>query len=107
MFKGMKDMGKLLKQAQDMKSKMKKVQKELKEHKITIDSQNGHIKIIINGEMEFEDITIDTDYLKNEPPKKIEKNLLSVMNQAIKQSKNLATAKLSDVTGGLNIPGLG
>lgn len=106
MFGGIKDMSKLLKQAQEMKAKMKKIQKELRNEKITVEAQNGMIKIVINGEMEFEELNIMESWKKSEDSKKVDKAIREAVNTAIEKAKAVATSKLGEVTGGLNIPGL-
>ena len=104
MFNGIKDMGKLLKQAQEMKSKMKTVQKELKETQIK--EEHDGITIVINGEMDFEEVLINPALITAANAKKLEKLFKEASNKAIKKAKDLATSKLTQVTGGLKIPGL-
>ena len=106
MFDSLKDMGKLLKQAQEMKSKMKDVQKELKNTKVTGYAFNNKIEVIVNGEMEILSIKIDPSAYAPENTKNLEKNVQEAVSEAIKQAKDLETQKLSSITGGMNIPGL-
>ena len=107
MFEGLKDMGKLLKQAQEMKANMKKVQKELKKTTLSAEALNGKIKVVINGEMEILSLDISPDCYSDESiRKKLDRHITSVLNEAIKQAKDLAATKLSSVTGGMNIPGI-
>ncbi len=106
MFEGLKDMGKLLKQAGEMKSKMKKIQDELKKVRVTGAAEGGKIEVVISGELEVLDIKIDPSLLAPGSQQTIQKGLLKAFNDASKKSKELATSKLSDISGGLDIPGL-
>jgi DNA-binding YbaB/EbfC family protein len=106
MFDGLKDMGKLLKQAGEMKSKMKKIQEELKKVKVTGTAEGGKIEIVISGELEVLDIKVDASLLSPASQNSLQKGLLKAFNDAAKKSKEMATAKLSDISGGLDIPGL-
>ena len=104
MFEGMKDMGKLLKQAKEMKSKMKQVQDDLKNVKVSGSAYDGRILIVMSGELEVLECKIDPA-LKDDV-KELEKGIQRAVNEAAKKAKELATTKLSDISGGLNIPGL-
>ena len=107
MFEGMKEMGKLLKQAKDMKSKMKDMQNELKGITITESDRKNNVTISINGELQVQSVTINNPSLLAQDQKSnLENSLTDAMNNAINKSKNLATEKLSAISGGLNIPGL-
>ena len=101
MFDGLKDMGKLLKQAKDMKSKMKKVQDGLK--KLICTGASDGVEVKVTGEIVCTEITINDDLLNDK--KRLVKALTTAFNSAAKQSKDAATSQLSAVTGDLNLPG--
>lgn len=105
MFDGLKDMGKLMKQAKDMKSKLKKVQKELKSLEIE-HNHNGKIKVLVNGEMDILDIKFNPAYWEDIEKKRLEKDIKEACNKAITEAKAKASSQLSEVTGGLNLPGM-
>lgn len=106
MFDGLKDMGKLLKQAKEMKSKMKDIQEELKRTKVTAQSKEGRILIEFTGELECTKVHIDAELLKPENHEKLQLALQKVINEGCKKSKDLATTKLSALSGDFNMPGL-
>ena len=101
MFEKMKDMGKLMKQAGEMKSKMKKVQEELKSLRVTGAAEGGKVQIVLTGELECVSITVDPSLTGTALTKALQK----AFNDAAKQSKDLATTKLTEISGGLNLPG--
>lgn len=105
MFDGLKDMGKLLKQAKEMKSKLKDVQKGLK--RLVIESNyDNKIKIKINGEMEILELIYNPEYYEKSDQKLLEKDTLKAVNKAVEESKKQASQQLSTVTGGMDLPGL-
>lgn len=106
MFEGIKDMGKLLKQAKEMKSKMKSVQNELKKMTVTGLSKKRKAKVILTGELECVEITFDPELNTRENCKALAKELKEAFNDAAVQAKGLATNKLSDISKGMDIPGL-
>ena len=66
MFEGIKDMGKMLKKAKEMKSEMKKVQNELKD--LIIEGKKNGVCVKVSGELEcvevsFENVTLSKYFL--------------------------------------------
>lgn len=104
-FNGMKDMGNLMKQAQEMKSQIKAIHEELKSTQIEGSSKKGLAKVIVTGELEVTNVIYD-ESIKNEPIDKIADLTKDAVNDALKKAKEISAKKLSKVTGGFNIPGL-
>ena len=103
MFDKIKDMGKLMKQASEMKSKMKAIQDELKNERVLGESENGKVKITLTGEMDVHAVSIDPSLSSD--PKRLEKAIQTAVNHAIKKAKDIATKKLSGISSGLDLPG--
>lgn len=77
-----------------MQSEAKKMQKTLREKKITGESKDGLLKIYMNGAQEFEDIHIDEEVLDAEDLKGIKKR----MKEAFKNyQKKLQKEMMSDM----------
>ena len=57
-----KNMGKMMKQAQQMQKKMGEVQQKLSELEITGMASDGLVKVIMNGKQKVIDIKIDSLY---------------------------------------------
>ena len=49
-----------------MQSEAKKMQKKLRENKVSGESKDGRVKIFMNGAQEYEDIWVDDDLLDPE-----------------------------------------
>lgn len=107
MFDGLKDMGNLLKKAREMKSQMKTVQDELKKIEIKGSAADGKVQVVITGEMEIVSVHIAEDILNPKNQVLIQKAVKKAVSDAITESKTVAAKKLTEVTGGLNLPGLG
>ncbi|RAP31344.1 YbaB/EbfC family nucleoid-associated protein [Candidatus Marinamargulisbacteria bacterium SCGC AG-343-D04] len=107
MFEKMKDMGNLMKKAKEMKSEMKRIQNELKHLQISAVDKTGLVKVTLTGELECIDISIDPSLKTPENNEKCKKAIMQAFNEASKKAKDTASSKLSVVSQGLNIPGLG
>ena len=105
MFENLKDMGKLMKQAKEMKDKMKDIQEKLKKTKVSGKSENGRIVVELSGELECLSVQIDPALVSANQTIALQKSLQKAFNDAAAQAKNIATSELSSVSGGLNLPG--
>jgi nucleoid-associated protein EbfC len=106
MFEGLKDMGKLMKQAKEMKSRMKEVQDSLRKERVTVTALNGQIKVVVSGELDFQEINIDPSLLVADNADSLQSELLNAINSAVKQAKDMAASRLSAISGDINLPGL-
>ena len=75
-----KKMGKMMKQAQQMKIKMNEVQQKLTELDITGIAGDGLVKVVMNGKQKLVDIKIDPSLL-NEDVDMLEDLILIAINE--------------------------
>ena len=105
MFGGM-DMGRLMKQAQEMQKKMERVKEDLKERVVEA-SAGGAVVVHFNGAQEMLDIRIQPEVLKEEPAV-VQDLVVAAVNEGLKKAKALAEQEMGKVAGGLGgLPGLG
>ena len=102
----MKNMGKMLKQAKEMKGQMKRVQDQLKKMLVSGYSADKKIEVVMTGEMDVVEVKIEPEYLAPNHQKQLQKELTRAFNEASKKAKTTASSQLSDISKGLNIPGL-
>ena len=101
MLEKFKNMGKTLKQAQDMKGMMEEVQRELQSTVIPVTELDGFIKVELTGELDVKSVSIDPSLLTADKKATLEQGLKKAFSVGIKKAKDLATNKLQAVTGGL------
>ena len=101
MLEKFKNMGKTLKQAQEMKGMMQEVQKELQNTVIPVSELGDKIKIEMTGELDVKSVSIDPSLLTADNKATLEQGLKKTFSIGIKKAKDLATNKLQAVTGGL------
>jgi DNA-binding protein YbaB len=97
------DMFKMIKEANAMRSKLSEMEKALKDKIIEVED-NG-IKVKVNGKSDILDIKISPETLKRDAAK-IEKDILSVIQNAVKKSRDVMAEEAKKITGGMSIPGL-
>ncbi len=96
----------MLKQAQELKSKLDKTQKELSNAIVKADSGKGAVKVTINGQQKILSIKISPDVIDPNKAEHLEELVLKAVSEAIEKSQKLAAKQLKGLTGGLKIPGL-
>jgi len=106
MFEGIKDVGKMMKQAKEMRDQMKKVQDELKTISVSGVAMGGKIEVVMSGELDVVKVTIDPSFLDPRQADLLCKAIKEATNAAAKKAKDLVTQRLSAVSGGLNLPGM-
>jgi DNA-binding YbaB/EbfC family protein len=96
----------MLKQAQELKSKLDKAQKELANSVIEADAGKGAVKVTINGQQKILSIKISPEVIDPDRSEDLEKLILKAISDATEKSQKLAAKQLRGLTGGLKIPGL-
>ncbi|MDQ8040127.1 MAG: YbaB/EbfC family nucleoid-associated protein [Rickettsiella sp.] len=91
------DLNNLLKQAQDMQSKMQSAQEELAKLVVTGEAGGGLVKIDMDGRHTVKTISLDPSLLK-ESKEFIEELLIGAFNSALQKVENVSRKKLSTLT---------
>jgi hypothetical protein len=101
-----KGLGNMMKQAQQMQTKIQAIQEELANKKVEAESGGGMVKVVANGKNEILSIQIEKDLIKQDDKDILEDLILVAVNEGLRRSQELNASELSKVTGGLKIPGL-
>ena len=100
------DINKLLAQAQKMERELQKANEELEAALFEGSASNGLVKITLKGNNEVVEVNIDENILNKEDKEMIQDLIMIAFNDAISKLESKRNEKLSQTTGGLNIPGL-
>jgi len=102
------NLNKLMKQAQKMQEQMAKTQAELEDKTVEVSAGGGKVKVVANGAGDVLSIKIDKTVVDPEDVEILEDMILSGVQQAITQGKEMASGEMSKITGGMGLPpGLG
>ena len=101
----MAGLGKLVKQAEKMKRGIEALQTQLDAKELEVTSGGGAVKIKINGSGKFLALTLDPEFLK-EDPKLVGDTILAAVQDAAKQAKDYNEAEMQKITGSFQMPGL-
>jgi DNA-binding YbaB/EbfC family protein len=99
-------MGNLLKQAQEMQSRMAKIQEELAQKTVDGSAGGGMVRVTVNGQLALTAIKIDPTVINAEEKEMLEDLVMAAINDGMRKARDMASSEMSKVTGGLKIPGL-
>lgn len=102
----MKDIGKLLKQAQQMQEKMAEMQQRLAEKTIDSSAGGGMVKVTMNGRHEVISLKIDPEVVDPADVEMLEDLVIAAVNEARSRIDEMIKAEMSSLTGGISMPGL-
>ena len=100
----MKNLGNLMKQAQQMQSKMAEMQAKLAEIEVAGASGGGMIQITVNGKGEMRRIKIDPSLCVPDDVEVLEDLIVAAFNDAKGKAETVMQEEMQKVTGGLNLP---
>lgn len=101
-----KKVSNVVKQAQMMQERMEAVQAEVEQKTVEASAGGGVITVVANGKKEIESITIKPEAVDPEDVETLQDLIMVAVNDAIKQADELMAEGMSEITGGISIPGL-
>jgi DNA-binding YbaB/EbfC family protein len=102
----MSSIGKLMKQAARIQRQMEDVQAALAARTVEATSGGGAVKVTAKCDGLLGAIKIDPQALNPADAQLLEDMILSAVNNALAQAKEISTAEMGKVTQGFSIPGL-
>jgi nucleoid-associated protein EbfC len=106
MFQGLGNLGAIWKQASQLGGQLKKLEGELKNRRTTGTAGGGMVEIEINGALEVLRCKIDPQLVAQGDRELLEDLLVAAVNQAVAKGKELHSAALREITGGMQLPGM-
>jgi DNA-binding YbaB/EbfC family protein len=106
LIKGLPNMGNLLKKAQELQEKMAKLQEELGEKTVEASAGGGMVTVVANGKQEIISIKIDPEVVDSDDVEMLEDLVLAAVNDALYQARQMISEEMSQLTGGVKIPGI-
>ena len=102
----MKGMGNMMKQAQQLQSKMMKLQEELAEKTVESSSGGGMVKVTANGRQQVLSIQIEKEVVDPDDVEMLQDLVMAAVNDALAKAQEMVSSEMGKLTGGFNIPGL-
>ena len=107
MFDQLKNIGAMMQQAQQIQGRMAEVKDKIAELRVEGIAGGEMVRVEAAGDMKIVAIHIEPSLVESQDCEMLEELVLAATNQALQKAKDVAAAAMSEVAGGMNIPGLG
>jgi nucleoid-associated protein EbfC len=102
----MSSIGKLMKQAARMQQQMEETQAQLAARTVEATSGGGAVKVTAKCDGSIASIKIDPSAINPADAQLLEDMIVTGVNQALAQAKEISTAEMGKITQGFNLPGM-
>ena len=100
----MKNLGQMMKQAQEMQSRMQEMQSELERVEITGTAGADMVRVTVNGKGEMRALSVDESLVVPSDKEVMEDLVVAAFNDARKKLDAHVQAETSKIMGGLQLP---
>lgn len=100
------DMKQMMRQAQKMQKQLNEAQEEIAGMTFEASAGGGMVKATAAGDMTLQSIEISPAAVDPDDVEMLQDMVLAAVNEALRGMTELSEARLSAVTGGMNIPGM-
>jgi hypothetical protein len=94
---------KLMKQAQQMQTKM---QRELEQLEVEASTGGGMVSVKVSGHKQLLSVSIDPEVLDPEDPEMLQDLIVAAVNEAARKVDETVQEQMGAMTGGMGLPGM-
>jgi hypothetical protein len=102
----MSSIGKLVKQAARMRQQMEQIQAELAARTVEATSGGGAVKVVAKCDGSIASIKIDPQAIVPAEAQLLEDLVVTAVNTALDQARQISTTEMGKATQGMGLPGL-
>jgi hypothetical protein len=102
----MANLGDLMKQAQQLQTKLARIQEEAGNKTVEASAGGNMITVVINGRLELMSLRIDPSVTEGGDVEMLQDLVIAAVNEGIRKAQKMMAEEMGKVAGGLKIPGL-
>lgn len=102
----MANLGDLMKQAQQLQTKLARIQEEVANKTVEASAGGNMVIAVVNGRLELASLRIDQLVLEAGDAEMLQDLVIAAVNEGIRKAQKMMAAEMGKVTGGLKIPGM-
>lgn len=102
----MKGMQNLMRQANQLQAKIKKMQEELAVKEYQASSGGEAVKVTVRGTDSLVSLRISDEVIKSGDIEMLQDLIVTAANEALRQARDEHAKEMEKLTGGMNLPGL-
>jgi DNA-binding YbaB/EbfC family protein len=96
----------MMRQIQQMQSKLARAQEELNNLTAEGSAGGGAVKVTISGSLEIRSLKISPEVVDGEDVEMLEDLVIAAFNEALTKAQALQSEHMAGLTSGLNLPGM-
>ncbi|MBX7254966.1 MAG: YbaB/EbfC family nucleoid-associated protein [Candidatus Hydrogenedentes bacterium] len=96
----------MMKKAMEMKAKVEQLRDSLEAETIEASAGGGMVTVVVNGKFKVVSIRIEPEVVDKDGIDVLETLVRAAVNEAVDRMQEHVKSRMSEITGGLNIPGL-
>jgi hypothetical protein len=96
-----------MRQAQQMQKKMAEMQEELAKKTVEASAGGGMVTVKASGALQIVEVSIDPAVVDPQDVGMLQDLIHAASNEALKKAREMMEGEMSQLTGGMKIPGLG
>ena len=100
----MKNLGQMMKQAQELQTRMNEMQVKLDQLEMTGAAGGGMVQVTVNGKREMKGLKIDKSLVDPEEVEVLEDLVVAAFNDASSKVEAKVAEEMGKITGGLKLP---
>jgi DNA-binding YbaB/EbfC family protein len=102
----MKELGNLVRQAQEIQARLAEVQAELAKKRVDASAGGGMVTVVADGQQNIIEVKIDPEVVDPNDVEMLQDLVVAAVNEARRKAQEVAAEEMRKLTGGLSIPGL-
>jgi nucleoid-associated protein EbfC len=96
----------MMRQANQMQARMKKLQEELATRDFEASSGGGAVKAVVTGDNKLKAVAIQQEVIASGDQDMLQDLVVTAVNEALKLAKTTSDQEMAKITGGFSIPGM-
>ena len=96
----------MIRQAQQLQARLAKIQEELETVTVEATAGGGVVKAVVSGKLRVQSVKISPEVVNPAEVEMLEDLVTAAVNEGLEKAQQMASQRMSAITGGLKIPGL-
>ena len=103
---GAQNMNSMIKQAQKMQDQITELQEDIEGRDFTATAGGGAVEVVVSGKKIIKSLTIKPEVVDPEDIEMLQDLIISAVNEAVNNVEATTESEMSQITGGVSLPGL-
>lgn len=106
MGSGAQNMNSMIKQAQKMQDQITELQEDIEARDFSATAGGGAVEVVLTGKKTIKSLTLKPEVVDPEDIEMLQDLIISAVNEAVNNIESTTEAEMSQITGGVSLPGL-